>query len=78
MTGLSVAIGTCDLCQEIGLGGTAVTGTCVGNEQRPGYSRLIRRTSVVDVLAGLWVGYTWLCPAHAQAARSQHRRADNT
>lgn len=65
MTGLSVAIGTCDLCQEIGLGGTAVTGTCVGNEQRPGYSRLIRRTSVVDVLAGLGSvipGYVLLMP----------------
>jgi len=53
------------LCQEIDLGGTAVTGTCSGNEQETGYSRLIRRTSVVDVLAGLGSvipGYVLLMP----------------
>jgi len=65
MTGLSVAARQCDLCQEIDLGGTAVTGTCSGNEQETGYSRLIRRTSVVDVLAGLGSvipGYVLLMP----------------
>lgn len=66
MRELEVTNATCDLCQEIRLGGTAVTG--IGMSDRPGeegYSRLIRRTSVVDVLAGLGAvipGYLLLLP----------------
>jgi SAM-dependent methyltransferase/diadenosine tetraphosphate (Ap4A) HIT family hydrolase len=65
MTRPSVASRICDLCQEISLGGTAVTGSCPGTKQEAGYSRLIRRTSVVDVLAGLGAvipGYVLLMP----------------
>lgn len=41
----------CELCREIALAGTAVT---MKMEEKPsGFSRLVRRASIVDVLAGL-------------------------
>jgi SAM-dependent methyltransferase/diadenosine tetraphosphate (Ap4A) HIT family hydrolase len=56
----------CDLCEEIRLGGTAQTGVGASvGRQDGGFSRLIRRTSVVDVLAGLGAvipGYTLIVP----------------
>ncbi len=65
MTGSVIAAQPCDLCQEIGLAGTAVTATLGDAERADGYSRLIRRTSVVDALAGLGSvipGYVLLMP----------------
>ena len=65
MTGSKVAPRVCDLCQEIFFDGKAVTGSCLDTEQRAGYSRLISRTSGVDVLAGLGSlipGYVLLMP----------------
>lgn len=58
----------CELCHEIRLGGAAVTGQAVAGG---GYSRLISRTSVVDIMAGLGAvepGYVLVIPR--QHARS--------
>lgn len=45
--------GECEFCDEVRLAGTAATRNVLLNGQLSTYSRLIRRTSVVDVLAGL-------------------------
>ena len=53
----------CELCLEVELAGTAATG--VGGRHRPAFSRLIRRTSIVDVYAGLGSiapGYVLIVP----------------
>lgn len=53
----------CELCDEVQLAGTAVTGR--GGAVDEPFSRLIRRTSVVDVIAGLGCitpGYVLLVP----------------
>lgn len=55
----------CDLCMEVLLGGTAATGPYIEPTGIEPYSRLIFRTSVVDVLAGLGSmipGYVLLLP----------------
>ena len=55
----------CDLCAEVLLDGTAITGAYVDPTRKEIYSRLIFRTSVVDVLAGLGSmipGYVLLMP----------------
>jgi SAM-dependent methyltransferase/diadenosine tetraphosphate (Ap4A) HIT family hydrolase len=55
----------CDLCQEILLDGTAVTGANKAASEKTVHSRLIWRTHVVDVLAGLGClvpGYVLLTP----------------
>jgi SAM-dependent methyltransferase/diadenosine tetraphosphate (Ap4A) HIT family hydrolase len=55
----------CDLCREVLLGGTAVTGPYIRAGTEEPYSRLIFRTSVVDALAGLGSmapGYVLLMP----------------
>lgn len=65
MTALNVSSKLCDLCEETFHDGTAVTGSCIDTGLKDGYSRLIRRTSVVDVLAGLGAvipGYVLLLP----------------
>jgi SAM-dependent methyltransferase/diadenosine tetraphosphate (Ap4A) HIT family hydrolase len=65
MTGSAVSSQICDLCREILLGGTAVTGFYIEATEGQPYSRLICRTSVVDVLAGLGSvtpGYVLLMP----------------
>lgn len=65
MTRLNVSSELCDLCEEIFHDGTAVTGSRIGTGLDDGYSRLIRRTSIVYVLAGLGAvipGYVLLLP----------------
>lgn len=57
------SIQECDLCEEIRLAGTVLTGGRRYGEDS--YSRLIRRTSVVDVMAGvgsLIPGYVLVIP----------------
>lgn len=56
----------CELCAEVELAGTAATGRCgfASDPNRP-FSRLIRRTSVLDVISGLGCllpGYLLLVP----------------
>jgi ubiquinone/menaquinone biosynthesis C-methylase UbiE/diadenosine tetraphosphate (Ap4A) HIT family hydrolase len=65
MIASSVSPQICDLCREVLLGGTAVTGAYLEPTGIEPYSRLIFRTSVVDVLAGLGSmvpGYVLLLP----------------
>lgn len=55
----------CELCREILLDGTAVTGSYLEVPESEPYSRLIFRTSIVDALAGLGSmvpGYVLLMP----------------
>lgn len=55
----------CDICQEIHLAGTLVTGRASPSERVPAFSRLILRTPAADVFAGLGglvPGYTLVVP----------------
>lgn len=65
MTSSIVSSQMCELCREILLDGTAVTGSHLEVAEGEPYSRLICRTSVVDALAGLGSmvpGYVLLMP----------------
>lgn len=64
----SAVVEECELCQEVALGGTFATFTsldCSEREAKKPFSRLIQRTTTVDVIAGLGgiiPGYVLLVP----------------
>jgi SAM-dependent methyltransferase/diadenosine tetraphosphate (Ap4A) HIT family hydrolase len=64
----SEAAAECDLCHEIRLDGAAVTGQ---EAEGGGYSRLISRTAIVDVMAGLGA----VEPGYVLVIARQHARS---
>jgi diadenosine tetraphosphate (Ap4A) HIT family hydrolase len=70
---------TCDLCEEVRTGGTFATGALGFGHPLDKGSRLIRRTSVVDVYAGLGAivpGYVLIVPRSHVLSCGSLDRAD--